>query len=288
MQAMREASAATEAYLKQVLAGLSAPQPLQEAMGYTLMAGGKRLRPYLVMAFCRLCGGDEKACLPLASAIEMIHTYSLIHDDLPCMDDDDLRRGMPSSHIKFGEANALLAGDALLTEAFHTAAKATLPAENTLKAIEVLAEKAGACGMVGGQVLDLAAEGQKPGAECLTKINQNKTAALMEAACMMGAIAAGAGEAQITAAEAYGRSLGLTFQLTDDLLDVLGDEATLGKPLHSDEASGKTTYVGLLGIEKTRALAAEETAKAKQALRLFGDGAEELQKLADALLVRVM
>ena len=276
----------TENYLKDCVAKLSAPEELKEAMLYSLLAGGKRLRPYLCLAFCRLCGGNEQDALPFAAAVEMIHTYSLIHDDLPCMDNDDLRRGKPANHIRFGEANALLAGDALLNLAFESVLCSNLPADLVKEGLAVLGQKAGACGMIGGQTLDLAAEKITPDEEMLLQINRGKTSALIQAACVMGCVAARADETKKQAANAFGEALGITFQLTDDLLDVRGDETKLGKPIGSDEKQNKTTFVTLLGVLATEQRAKEENERGKEALSCFGPEKEELFLLADWLLER--
>ena len=276
----------TENYLKDFVAKLSAPEELKEAMLYSLLAGGKRLRPYLCLAFCRLCGGNEQDALPFAAAVEMIHTYSLIHDDLPCMDNDDLRRGKPANHIRFGEANALLAGDALLNLAFESVLCSNLPADLVKEGLAVLGQKAGACGMIGGQTLDLAAEKITPDEEMLLQINRGKTSALIQAACVMGCVAARADETKKQAASAFGEALGITFQLTDDLLDVRGDETKLGKPIGSDEKQNKTTFVALLGVSATEQRAKEENERGKEALSCFGPEKEELFLLADWLLER--
>ena len=286
-QSLTENVAAVEEYLDRVLSDRRTPPLLRDAMIYAVKPGGKRLRPYLTLSFCALCGGRKEDALPLAAAVEMVHSYSLIHDDLPCMDDDNLRRGKPATHIQFGEANGLLAGDALLTLAFGSVAASGLAPERVKAGLAVLGEKAGACGMVGGQVLDLAAEENRPDREMLTEIILGKTSALIEAACMMGCAAAGAGDEQFRTAEAYGRALGFTFQLTDDLLDVLGDEKTLGKPIHSDEEQNKTNFVTLLGAEKTRQMAGEQTQKAIEALKGYGPEADLLRQMARDLLKRV-
>ncbi len=258
---------------------------VSQAMKYSVRNGGKRIRPMLVLEFCNACGADYKKALPLACAVEMIHTYSLIHDDLPCMDDDDYRRGKPSCHIAFGEANALLAGDALLTLAFETALKADLPAESVLKATKELAKAAGILGMVGGQVLDLQNENKSLTVADLEKIDDLKTGELIRVSCVMGCIAAGAYD-KIEAAEAYAKGIGLAFQIVDDILDVTSDAETLGKPIGSDEENQKSTYVSLLGIEKSKEIAAELTQKAKSALEAFQADTSSLKQLADSLQVR--
>lgn len=259
---------------------------VSQAMKYSVRNGGKRVRPMLVLEFCSACGGDYKKALPLACAVEMIHTYSLIHDDLPCMDDDDYRRGKPSCHIAFGEANALLAGDALLTLAFETAFKADLPSESVVAAAKELAKAAGICGMVGGQVLDLQNENKALTVADLENIDKLKTGELIRVSCVMGCIAAGADETEIKAAQEYASGIGLAFQIVDDILDVTSDAETLGKPIGSDSENQKSTYVSLLGIEKSKEIAAELTEKAKCALKNFEADTSSLKQLADSLQVR--
>lgn len=263
---------------------------LFKAMRYSLLAGGKRIRPSLLLEFCGACGGDQEAALPFACAVEMIHTYSLIHDDLPCMDDDGMRRGRPSNHVVFGEAQALLAGDALLTMAFETMLSpesvAAAGAERAAAAAGILARAAGAYGMAGGQMIDLLSEGKRVGAETLIRMDEGKTGALIVASAKMGCVLAGAGERELHAAEAYAKSIGLAFQITDDILDVEGEEASLGKPVGSDEQNAKSTYVSTLGPEKARGLVQELTAAAVSALGVFGDRGSYLKELAVKLSVR--
>lgn len=222
------------------------------AMQYSLSNGGKRIRPILVQEFCKMCGGDEEKALSYACAIEYIHTYSLIHDDLPCMDDDDMRRGKPSCHKMYGEATALLAGDALLTHAFELCANADLSDEKNAMAVSLLAQNAGVGGMIGGQVLDLKYESSDPSISELLTVHKLKTGALISAACLLGCIAGDATDEQIAAASRYAYYLGIAFQIKDDLLDVFGDEEKLGKPIGSDADNEKTTYVSLVGAEKAQ------------------------------------
>ncbi len=259
---------------------------VSEAMKYSVSNGGKRIRPVLTLEFCKACGAEPEKALPFACAVEMIHTYSLIHDDLPCMDDDDYRRGKPSCHIAYGEANALLAGDALLTLAFETVVKADVPAENVVRAVKELSYSAGILGMVGGQVLDLQNENKALTLGELEQIHNLKTGELIRVACVLGCIAAGADEEKIKAAEAYAKGIGLTFQIVDDILDVTSDAETLGKPIGSDAENQKTTYVSLLGIEKSKEVAAELTKKAKEVLAVYDENTEALSELADNLLIR--
>lgn len=224
---------------------------IREAMRYSLLKGGKRIRAALVLEFARLCGAPGSLAMPLACAVEMIHAYSLIHDDLPCMDNDDFRRGKPSCHKQFGEACALLAGDGLLTLAFKTVSEASIPGEARARAVSELAHAAGYCGMVGGQMLDLQAEGRSISLETLSRLYAMKTGALLRVSALLGCIAGGRA-AMETVADAYTQALGLTFQIADDVLDVAGNLEKLGKPIGSDAENGKTTYVTLLGLDGAR------------------------------------
>lgn len=258
-----------------------------EAMRYSVENGGKRIRPMLTLEFCRMCGGSVEAALPLACAIEFIHTYSLIHDDLPCMDDDGMRRGKPSSHIKFGEANALLAGDSLLTFAFQSAGEAEdIPADAVAKAVSLLARASGCAGMIAGQVQDLENENKTVAADDLRSVDILKTGELIRCACQLGCIAAGADDMKLEAARVYAENLGIAFQIVDDILDVTSDEATLGKPVGSDAENCKNTYVSLLGLEEAKKIAAELTRKAIDALGVFGGESEFLVSLSKKLLSR--
>ena len=261
---------------------------LYDAMNYSLLAGGKRLRPVLTLEACFLCGGDMEAALPFAGAVEMVHTYSLIHDDLPCMDDDDLRRGRPTNHKVYGEATAVLAGDGLLTAAFEAmlAPGQDLPPERIVAAAGILARAAGGAGMVGGQILDMAGEERALALAEVEELQRLKTGALITAALEMGwAVAGGTGE-QREALRRYGSALGLAFQIQDDILDVVGDEAALGKPIGSDARSGKTTFVTLKGVDGCRALVARLTGQAAEALSPFGEAGAELRALAESLAAR--
>lgn len=279
-----------ERYLPQIesvlATAVSGTDVVSEAMRYSLEGGGKRIRPCLVLEFCRVCVGDPTAALPFAAAVEMVHTYSLIHDDLPCMDDDDLRRGKPSCHIRYGEANALLAGDGLLTLAFETLTRAPLPAERIAEACAVLAEAAGHRGMIGGQTMDLENEGRAVSLETLRQTDALKTVELIRAACLLGCIAAGAAPQQRKAAEEYARGLGMAFQIVDDILDVTGDTATLGKPAGSDETQHKSTYVTLCGLDGARKDARAFTDLACKAAEQFGTAGETLRALAESLCKR--
>ena len=222
---------------------------LLESMDYSLTAGGKRLRPALVLEFCRVCGGEVRSALPVACAVEMLHTYSLIHDDLPCMDNDDLRRGKPTNHKVYGECTAVLAGDALQAEAFGTILRSELPAERRAACSEHLANAAGVDGICGGQFMDMLSEHPED-ESWLTDLQARKTGSLLSAACAMGAAAAGAGEEKTELAFRYGAALGAAFKIRDDMLDVLSTEAELGKPIGSDAEEGKLTFMSLYGEEK--------------------------------------
>jgi geranylgeranyl diphosphate synthase type II len=277
--------AALEARLATV-AGL-APARLLEAMRYSLLAGGKRLRPILCFAFAdavsAASGGGGKLAEDAACALEMIHTYSLIHDDLPAMDDDELRRGRPTSHKVFGEAMAILAGDALLTGAFECAAAGPEPARSEL--VHLLASAAGGAGMIAGQVLDIA-EDRPPDVGYLTRMHRLKTGALIRASCVMGAVAAGAAAPQRAAAAAYGEAVGLAFQIADDLLDATSSSEVLGKPAGADAAAGRITFPAALGMAGSRALAAERVAAAVDAVKAIEPQAGPLAALAAFSLER--
>ncbi|MBQ3203058.1 MAG: polyprenyl synthetase family protein [Clostridia bacterium] len=261
-----------------------------EAMAYACADGGKRIRPVLTLEFCRLCGGAPEAAMPAAAAIEMIHSYSLVHDDLPCMDNSLLRRGKPSTHAVYGETMALLAGDGLLNLAFETILspknRGSLTADGVLGAASALADAAGIDGMVGGQVIDLDSEGKNIDLATLEALQRGKTAALLIAACVMGARLAGATPEQEQAARTFGEGIGLSFQIIDDILDVTASAEKLGKPVGSDAENEKTTYVSLLGLEAARRLAAQRTAEAVAALSVFGHEVDSLRQLAEALLNR--
>jgi geranylgeranyl diphosphate synthase type II len=263
------------------------PARLAEAMRYSTLAGGKRLRPVLCLMAAEACGGTAEAALPAACAIELVHTYSLIHDDLPAMDDDDLRRGRPTCHKAFDEATAVLAGDGLLTLAFELVARHVTPAEAAVKCVQVLAEAAGPEGMVGGQMADLQAEGRTDGTvAALEAIHRRKTGALLRAPLRMGGLIAGAPEPVLEALDAYGRAVGLAFQIVDDLLDVQGDEAKLGKRVNKDSGLGKWTYPAFLGVEGSRRKARQLADLAVAALAPLGDRAAMLRAVALDLLER--
>jgi geranylgeranyl diphosphate synthase type II len=263
------------------------PARLAEAMRYSVLAGGKRLRPLLVLMAAEACGAKEAAALPAACAVEIVHGYSLIHDDLPAMDDDDLRRGRPTCHRAFDEATAILAGDGLLTLAFEILAREVRPRDAALECIGALAEAAGPCGMVGGQMADLQAEGRNDASiEELEAIHRRKTGALLRASLRMGAAVAQATEKETEALDAYGRSVGLAFQIVDDLLDVEGDEAKLGKRVKKDSHLGKWTYPALLGVEASRSRARALAEEAVAALGPLGERGGRLRDLAWNLLER--
>ena len=285
---LRDGQALIERALQSCFAGREPMANIYDAMEYSLMAGGKRIRPLLTLEVCRMCGGDVAQALPFACAVEMIHTYSLIHDDLPCMDDDDLRRGKPTNHKIYGEATAVLAGDALLTAAFETALEQSsgVPADRVVAAAACLAHAAGARGMVGGQSLDMAAEGRAVTRRDVEDLQKLKTGALLSAAAEMGCVIAGGGTDDRAAVRRYAQKLGLAFQVRDDMLDVEGDERTLGKPIGSDQANEKTTFVTLLGMDGCRELVDTLTDAAVAALEPFGGRADFLRWLARALAGR--
>ncbi len=261
-----------------------------EAMHYSLFAGGKRLRPILCLAGAEAVGGDRSEALPVACALEMIHTYSLIHDDLPAMDDDDLRRGHPTCHKKFDDATAILAGDGLLTEAFRVMAEAAAPFSGPqdvlLEVIQLIAAAAGHQGMVGGQMLDLMAEGRQVAVKELETIHRLKTGALLTASVRSGALLGGGTRQEITLLTRYGEKFGLAFQITDDILDVEGDSAEMGKAAGADAKRQKATYPGLLGPEQAKTWAHQLVESAVADLTPLGERAAPLQELARYLLVR--
>jgi geranylgeranyl diphosphate synthase type II len=266
------------------------PVTLHKAMRYSVFAGGKRIRPVLMIAACDAVGGDPERILPAACAMEMIHTYSLIHDDLPAMDDDDFRRGRPTSHRVFGEAAAILAGDALLTEAFLLLSdperNAGVPAEIRCRVLHTIARCAGSQGMVGGQVVDMESEGKPVDLATLQYIHTRKTGALILAAIQAGALLGGADEAALAALTRYGEAAGLAFQIADDILDVVGEQAVIGKDVGSDQARGKATYVALLGLDEARLRARELRELAVAALAPLGEPAEPLRRIAHYIVDR--
>ena len=286
---MKEHAARVDARLRDAVARhtTNAPPRLVESILYSLTAGGKRLRPALVLETARACGGspDDQSALAAAVAIELIHTFSLVHDDLPAMDDDDLRRGVPTNHVVFGEAMAILAGDAMVTLAFETIASdadaALVPA-----LVRELTSAAGPIGMIGGQVLDMEGEKRKLELPELAHVHRMKTAALLIAACRMGAVAARAPEAHLDRIFYYGLSLGLAFQIVDDVLDVTATPAQLGKHTNKDADRGKNTYPGLLGVEMSRAIAQQHVTTAISALGELGPSADGLRAIARFVTAR--
>ncbi len=273
-----------EAYLD-ALPMAGAPDRLREAMRYSLLNGGKRLRGCLLLAACELAGGNTEEALPFAAALEMIHAYSLIHDDLPAMDNDTLRRGKPTNHVVFGEAMAILAGDGLLTHAFEVMAAANHP--RALRALGEIAKAAGVGGMLAGQTLDVTMEGTEPTMDLVNTIHRGKTAALLTAPITAGLILGGASDTEIEAGREYGYHLGMAFQIVDDLLDLEGDPALMGKTLGKDQAEGKLTWPACVGVDQARKDAEAHIRVAADALAPFGKKAEFLQTLAFSTLHRV-
>lgn len=274
--------------LDKYLAEKNNPQNvIYKAMRYSVFAGGKRLRPVLMLNMCEMCGGDIDEVIPFACALEMIHTYSLIHDDLPAMDNDGLRRGMPTSHIKFGEATAILAGDALLNKAFEiVSAYDGANVKRAMRAVNMLAVSSGTEGMIGGQVVDMESEGRDISLEALRYLHLNKTGAIIRSACTVGALMGGGSEEEIRAADEFAKNLGIAFQIQDDILDVIGTSEELGKPAGSDSEENKCTYVKLLGLEKSEEEAKKYSENAKKALEVFGKRADFLIWLTDYLTER--
>ena len=259
---------------------------LADSMRYSLLAGGKRIRPMLVLEFCRICGGDMDAALPVACAVEMLHTYSLIHDDLPCMDNDDLRRGRPTNHVVYGECTATLAGDCLQAEAFGTILRSGLPAKARADCAEILAGAAGLDGICGGQYLDMIWEGQDLDEEKLSEIDHRKTGSLLVAACQMGVAAAGGDESAMDAAGRFAAAIGLAFQIRDDMLDVISTADELGKPIGSDREEKKNTYMAVYGQEKCEDMVRKLTECGKAALRERFEDVQFLCDLADSMVSR--
>ena len=258
-----------------------APETLRKVAEYSLFAGGKRLRPALVLGAAEIVSGDDAAAMPAACALEMIHTYSLMHDDLPCMDDDDLRRGKPTAHKVFGEANAILAGDALLTMAFDAAAQS-----GSAAVVREIAQAAGVAGMVGGQVIDLESENKRLTLEQLRHVHAYKTGALIRASVRAGAMLGGANGETLAALTRFGEAIGLAFQIADDILDVVGVEATIGKRVGSDASKHKSTYPQLVGLDRARALAGEAVEEALASLAGFGPEADDFRALARFIIER--
>ena len=263
------------------------PRSIHQAMRYSVFAGGKRIRPILCLETARIFEADVAPALYPSCAIEFIHTYSLIHDDLPALDNDDLRRGKPTSHKKFGEATAILAGDALLTLAFETIAAAPVSAERRVAMVTEIASAAGTVnGMVGGQVADLEAEGKKIGPQMLEYIHRSKTAALIRASATSGALCAGASPEDVSRLRRFGETIGWAFQVTDDILDVEESSAALGKTAGKDIAQQKATYPAVFGLERSHEIAEELSSKAIAELQVYGDRAERLRTIAEFLVLR--
>lgn len=271
-----------EAYLNQCFLGEPAHVELYQAMRYSLLAGGKRIRPVLTLKFAAACGLNESVVMPAACAVEMIHTYSLIHDDLPCMDNDVLRRGKPTNHVVFGECTATLAGDALQAAAFATLLSAKLPAENLVACARILAASAGQDGMCAGQVLDMEGENRAFRLDEIENLHERKTGAMIKAACMIGVSAAGGSEKELAAAEKYAAHVGLAFQIRDDVLDVTSTAEAMGKSIGKDAVHGKSTFVSLLGIEACEKRIMEETEEACRAVS-FMDRDGFLSEMAQML-----
>lgn len=288
---LRQQQQRVEAALDRLLPALDEyPPRLMDAMRYSMFAGGKRLRPILVLAATETVGGETTPALPAACALEYVHTYSMIHDDLPAMDDDAYRRGKPTSHMVYGEALAILAGDALLTHAFELLSGPPLvdhfPAPVLLQVSHCLARAAGSVGMIGGQVIDMESEGQEVELAVLEYIHQHKTAALIEASVTMGSLLGGGTPEQIQALRTYGHQIGWAFQIADDILDVEGDAALLGKDVGRDVAQEKVTYPALLGVEESRQRATDLVQEAIEALDTFGEHAERLRQIAHYVVSR--
>lgn len=277
--------------LKKHLPEMSGPrEELFKAMSYSLFAGGKRLRPILCIAAAEAVGGTQEDVMPIACALEMIHTYSLIHDDLPAMDDDDMRRGKPTNHKIFGEAMAILAGDGLLTEAFRVMACPELlkraGAERFQRVIEIIADASGPHGMVAGQALDVRAENEKIDTSLMETIHAHKTGALLKASVTAGAIMGGATKKEVESLEQYGKDIGLAFQISDDILDIEGDSEQMGKPAGSDIEKGKNTYPSIYGMEKSKIMLREIIENAINMISVFKDSAEPLRQIAVYIIER--
>jgi geranylgeranyl diphosphate synthase type II len=286
---LKERSEQVDLALDRFLPPLDAvPQRLHEAIRYSVLAPGKRLRPILVLASAEAVGGKPETVMPTACALECIHVFSLIHDDLPCMDDDDYRRGRLTNHKVFGEAMAMLAGDALQALAFELIADnaAAVAPDRVVAVIKRIANASGTWGMVGGQVVDIESEGKDIPAETLEYIHAHKTGALLTASVLVGAVLCGANAGQQEALERYGKSIGLAFQIADDILDIVGDQEKIGKPVGSDEGKDKATYPKLYGLEESRCRAHAEVANAVASLEGFGESAEPLRAIARYIVER--
>ncbi len=273
-------------YLENLMAESDMLPDLKKAISYSLLSGGKRIRPILTLLTCELVEGQKEAAQKVGAALEFIHTYSLIHDDLPAMDDDEFRRGQKTNHLVFGEGLAILAGDALLTEAFTLLTGVNLSGEKRCQLIKLISTAAGPAGMVGGQVLDLQAEGKNIDLNQLKKIHQKKTGELFKAAILGGALCGQPQREEWQALEKYATNLGLTFQIVDDILDVTGDSEKLGKEVGQDEKRGKNTYPSLLGLAEAQDRAEEVARKARESLKIFGENAADLSNLVTFVLKR--
>ena len=283
---LKEYKTSIDAYLEKVFSDRGYDySKVIDAMAYSVAAGGKRIRPVLTLEFARIANSNIEKMMPLACAVELIHTYSLIHDDLPCLDNDDVRRGQPSCHKQFDEATALLAGDALLTMAFDLIANSDVDDKNKVEAIKILSKNAGIHGMIGGQVLDIAHEGQSVTQKQLDNINLLKTSALIEAACLIGCVESDDGKL-IDTAKTYARNVGLAFQITDDILDITSSVEQLGKPIGSDADNKKDTYVSILGIPKCKKIVEDLTNEACAKLEDIEGDTQFLSELARYLCDR--
>ncbi|AJP10897.1 TPA: polyprenyl synthetase family protein [Clostridioides difficile] len=289
-QCLKEKASFVEKVLKEYMPKEEGYQKtVIEAMNYSLSAGGKRLRPILTLEACKIVGGNEDEAIPFAIAIEMIHTYSLIHDDLPALDNDDLRRGRPTNHKVYGEAMGILAGDALLNYAFEVMLAGSINKENPekyLKAINEIAKGAGIYGMIGGQVVDVESENKQIEKEKLDYIHMNKTAAMMVGCMRAGATIGGANSEQMEEITKYAKNIGLSFQIVDDILDIVGDEAKLGKKVGSDIENHKSTYPSLLGLDKSKEIAHNLIDEAKKSIEKLSDDVDFLKGLAEYIIDR--
>ncbi len=288
---LQEKRTIVDGALRECLPEVNGPtEELYRAMNYSLFAGGKRLRPILCIAAAEAVGGTHKDVMPVACALEMIHTYSLIHDDLPAMDDDDMRRGKPTNHMVFGDAMAILAGDGLLTEAFRIMASSGLlekaGPERFRRVIEIVSSASGPQGMVAGQALDIRAEGKKIDVSLMEIIHEHKTGALLKASVTTGAVLGGASEKEIESLKNYGRNIGLAFQISDDILDIEGDSDKMGKPTGVDIERGKNTYPSIYGMEKSKSMLREIIDRAIDTLSLFKETAEPLREIAVYIIER--
>ena len=289
-QTLKQRANQVESLLKEYMPSEEGYQKtIMESMNYSLSAGGKRLRPILTMEACKVVGGNVEDAIPFAMAIEMIHTYSLIHDDLPALDNDDLRRGKKTNHIVYGEDMAILAGDALLNYAFEVMLSNSIDKENPnkyLKAINEIAKTSGKYGMIGGQVVDIQSEKKQISKEMLDYIHNNKTAAIIIGCMRAGAIIGNATESQLENITKYAKNIGLSFQIVDDILDIIGDESKLGKKVGSDLDNHKSTYPSLIGLDESKAIAYELIQEAKNSINMIGNDAYFLNGLADYIIDR--